>query len=586
MKKYAHMFFIVILCSILSITFAFNTSADGELLLAQLQMQRSQPAKTLPQRVALAPMVQSLTITPTVVSVGIDLRHGGGGTPSTTASALGTITLSAPAASSGTVVNLGSSNPGVTVPANITLPAGSTTIQFAITVAATAQPGNVTISAINAVSSGDRRMAKSAILTVLPITQVTGMLMWVANYTPGLNDDPCLGPKGISNVMPGYVCIAQVNLDGKAPPGGLKVNFSSSSGSVTTDSSVTVPAGSYGATFHFKVASTATPGQPVSITAVRDISGGVPKTMAVDVKPFQLRISISPTVVEPGGAYTGTVSLGNFAPKAGSTNVALSSSSSSITVPTNVTIPGGAASATFTANVRPTAINGEGVMIGSSMGSFSAQPVMLQVKAGASQVQGIYLPPLYAGNPADGRVDISPATGSPITVNLSSSSPDATVPASVTIAAGQFSAYFTLSTRQSAALGSTITISAIRAGSGNTTKQASTKFELVPVRGIVAPSPIKVGQTVTATVFLEKKAEPGGAVVTITVYENQPGFGTIPKIYLQAPASVTVPAGQTSTTFQVTGSIYDGTKVLIGAKRSGTTEYQLEKFTNLLTINP
>ena len=89
----------------------------------------------------------------------------------------------------------------------------------------------------------------------------------------------------------------------------------------------------------------------------------------------------------------------------------------------------------------------------------------------------------------------------------------------------------------------------------------------------------------TGTVVLDGNVEPGGAVVILTAYEDQPGMGTMkPQTNgsLQIPASVTVAAGQTSVTFSVTGKSYGGSNMYIGGKRSGTAT---EQFTNLLTTS-
>jgi hypothetical protein len=306
--------------------------------------------------------------------------------------------------------------------------------------------------------------------------------------------------------------------------------------------------------------------------------------MAVDIKGLQImKLRRQPTIVEPGGASTGTVSLASAVPKAGSANVSLTSSSASVTVPATLTIPGGAYNATFIATAKPTAAKGEAASIGASMGNTTVAPVIVQIQG--SQVKYLYIPALYAGNQAQGRVDMDVPSGLAAKINLSNSSPDVTVPASVSVPSGQYSISFPISVRPSVAQGSPITISAARDGNGNSAQQISRNIELVPVRSIGALSPIKVGQTVTATVALDGNSETGGAVVLLTAYEDQPGMGTIrpqKKVYLQIPASVTVPAGQNTVAFPVTGSLYDGTKIYIGAKRSGTTT---EKLTSLLTIN-
>jgi hypothetical protein len=65
--------------------------------------------------------------------------------------------------------------------------------------------------------------------------------------------------------------------------------------------------------------------------------------------PALSTLSLSPSSVKGGTSSTGTVTLTGPAPSAGVV-VALSSNSSYASVPSSVTAPGGASSATFTIN--------------------------------------------------------------------------------------------------------------------------------------------------------------------------------------------------------------------------------------------
>ncbi|MBI1800038.1 MAG: hypothetical protein HYR71_00210 [Chloroflexi bacterium] len=95
------------------------------------------------------PALSSLTLNPNVVV---------GGAPST-----GTVRLTGPAPSGGTLVTLSSSNPAVaTVPASVTVPAGTTSANFTVNTSPVAMSTTVTTSgSLSGVS-------KSAILTVTP----------------------------------------------------------------------------------------------------------------------------------------------------------------------------------------------------------------------------------------------------------------------------------------------------------------------------------------------------------------------------------------------------------------------------------
>jgi len=76
-----------------------------------------------------------LTLNPSTVSMG--------------AGSTGTVTISSPAPTTGTVINLTSSNPAVaTVPASVLVPAGATSVNFAITTVGVLTQTDVTISAL------------------------------------------------------------------------------------------------------------------------------------------------------------------------------------------------------------------------------------------------------------------------------------------------------------------------------------------------------------------------------------------------------------------------------------------------------
>src|SRR6267378_2728692 len=159
--------------------------------------------------------LSSLTLNPVSVT---------GGTFST-----GTVTLSAPAPSSGAVVSLSSSNPSVaTVPANVTVPAGATSATFPVTTSAVATSTLVTISA-----SYGGGTSQTASLTVIP--PIASLLSLSRTSVTG-----------------GTSSTGTVTLSGPAPSGGAVVSLASSNpavASVPASGSVTVPAGATRATF-------------------------------------------------------------------------------------------------------------------------------------------------------------------------------------------------------------------------------------------------------------------------------------------------------------------------------------------------
>ena len=247
-----------------------------------------------------------------------------GGTPST-----GTVTLSGSAAAGGVVVALASSNAAVaTVPANVTVPAGSTSTTFPVITQAVATPVEISITAsVEAVS-------RQATLSVAPPVSLSA-----ASLNP-------------PTVVGGQFSTGTVSLSGAAFAGGAVVTLASSNtAAATVPASVLVPAGSTSATFQVTTQPVATTTQVV-ITA---ISGGITRQAALTVNsPALTAVSLNPGTVIGGTSSTGTVTLNGKAP-AGGAVVTLSSSSSVATVAASVQVTAGTSSATFPINTQTVA---------------------------------------------------------------------------------------------------------------------------------------------------------------------------------------------------------------------------------------
>jgi len=155
-------------------------------------------------------------------------------------------------------------------------------------------------------------------------------------------------------------------------------------------------------------------------------------------------ITVSPTSVIGGNSSTGTLTL--TGPATSNAVVTLSSNNASATAPSSVTVPQGATTASFSIGTTPVA--------SSTVASISAvyngvtktatltitRPALSSLKLNPSKVVG--------GNPSTGTVTLSgaaPPAG--VTIQLSSSrTAVATVPSSVTVAAGATAATFTVTT--------------------------------------------------------------------------------------------------------------------------------------------
>ncbi|MGA3077721.1 MAG: hypothetical protein ABSG56_29075 [Bryobacteraceae bacterium] len=234
----------------------------------------------------------------------------------------GTVTLAA-AAPSSTVVTLTSSHAKVAaVQAQVTVPAGKTSVQFTIVGGTVGVP---TAAVITAAANG---RSASASVTVNPAGG-----LWLT----GVSASP-------ASVTGGASTTGTVTLN-TAPAADVTVTLASLNAAASVPASVTVGAGTTSATF------------PISTTAVSvkttvpihaTYNGGTVAGGLVVKPPALASLALHPTTVTGGITTTNnTVRLNGVAPVGGIV-VGLSSNNASVAaVPATVTVPEGDASATF-----------------------------------------------------------------------------------------------------------------------------------------------------------------------------------------------------------------------------------------------
>jgi len=172
-------------------------------------------------------------------------------------------------------------------------------------------------------------------------------------------------------------------------------------------------------------------------------------------------ITVSPTSVIGGNSSTGTLTLAGAA--ASNAVVTLSSNNGSATVPPSVTVPQGATTASFSIGTTPVASSTAASISAVYNGVTKAatltitRPTLSSLKLNPSKIVG--------GNPSTGTVTLSgiaPPTG--MTIQLSSNKTTvATVPSSITVAAGATSATFPVTTNRVRST-TNVTISGASAG--------------------------------------------------------------------------------------------------------------------------
>src|SRR6266404_2490874 len=278
-------------------------------------------------------------------------------------------------------------------------------------------------------------------------------------------------------------------------------------------------------------------------------------------------VSLNPTSVAGGNSSTGTVALSGPAPTGGA-QVALSSNNGAASVPPGVTIAAGATSATFAVTTSAVASSTTDTISAAYGGvTNTASLTVTAAPPPPPTLSSLSLNPtsVAGGNSSTGTVTLSGAasTGG-AQVALSSNNGAASVPPTVTIAAGATSATFPVNT--TAVVTSTpVTISASDGGVSKSATLTVTPPPLPTLSSLTLNPTSVIGsvQSSTGTVTLSGPAPAGGAQVALA---SNNGAANV-------PSSVTVPAGATSATFTVsTSAVLVSTSVTISASYNSTAQ--------------
>jgi hypothetical protein len=231
----------------------------------------------------------------------------------------------------------------------------------------------------------------------------------------------------------------------------------------------------------------------------------------------------------------GTVTLNADSPTFG-TEVVLASTLSSVTVPTSVTVAAGQRTATFTITTKSVADDAVSTISGTSGGR--TRSADLTILAPFADI-AVSPASVIGGNDSRGTVTLSEAapTGG-LTIELSSGSASAKVPATVTIPAGSTTATFKIETSPVAA-DEIVTLSSTRGTSVRTAKLTVLAPTVISIA--VNPPVIVGGRKSIGTVTLNGAAATGGVLVPLT--SNRAAA--------PVPATALVPAGKTTGTFEI-----------------------------------
>lgn len=423
------------------------------------------------------------------------------------------VRLAAVAPSGGVPVTIASNNRTVLpVGGNYTIPAGKDILIISSTTSTVAAETIVKIS----VSGGGQTLSTD--LTVVPYALAKVEFAG--------------SPVGGSSVS------GRVYLTGAAPTGGVRVTLRSEDTSVVTvPVSVTIPAGSSSASFSALTSRVSTT-SPVTISAS---AGGSTVSTALTVAPLQPKgWGTFPTSVTVGNSIEAVVTL-NGNPPSGGIDVTISSSNpSAASVSAKLRVgPGtsGIFSITGGAVSTPTEVTISATLNGGTISKTITvlPPALASVSLGGQS--------LLHERTHSGQVTLTgPAPTGGITVALTSSNEDAlTIPDSVTVAAGQSSAAFAITT-QTVTLPTFVTVTAKQA---TTTTSATTQvIPIGPWQGQLSTAASACDSPRSHSFKLSGPAPAGGLTVIVTGTNG-----------IHAASEVIVPAGATSFNVSACGDV-------------------------------
>ena len=483
---------------------------------------------------AISTLLNTLTVSP------LALKSGG--------QAVATLTTNVPVPAGGATVTLATSaaavanasNAGGTTITTLALPAGATSGTFYVQAANVLTNGTANITATY---NGD---VKTAAMTVS------------APLLTGITASP-------TTVVVGQTSQLTVTLDGNAGTGGVSVAVTSSNTNIMADpGAVVVPAGQSSVTVT-SPATASTLANPVpndtAITLTATLAAATP-TAVITVRPLISGVSVSPSAAKGGTTPLpiGTVTLSQPAPTGGTT-VALTSSNLNVaTVPATITIPAGATTGTF--NVTSLAVAADATTVVTATNQFASRTTTFTSQAPALSSLSVLSNNILVGSTTTGTVTLdSPApTGGSVVALVSSNVNAATVPATVTVAAGSTTGTFTITSVVTLAAQTTT----LTASYGGVSRSGSVVVTPLLESVSVAPAKLRGGSTPapTGTITLNQPAPTGGATVTLTSSDASVTLG----------ANVVIAAGASTGTFPVvTHAVSTLTPVTITAALSGVS---------------
>jgi hypothetical protein len=247
-------------------------------------------------------------------------------------------------------------------------------------------------------------------------------------------------------------------------------------------------------------------------------------------------LTLANTTVHSDQNTTATLTLTDPAPDGGA-NITFSSNTSKVVVTSPVVIPAGNTSANTTVVVLSTTTPFSANLTASYNGTTKTTTLSVIPLTGLTSLS-ILPDTVVGGATATGNVTLGSASASKTVVDLHSSDPSATVPATLTIAKGSTTANFTIKTKSV----TSETMPLITASSAGVTKDAMLMVEPIEIQSVaVNPATVIGGNTSNGTVTL---LMPPPAAISVSLSSSN----TTAKV----PRTVNVAKGNFVGTFKVT----------------------------------
>jgi hypothetical protein len=443
------------------------------------------------------------------------------------------VTLSGAAPIGGQVVTLSSNSSSVTVPGSVTVPAGSTSVSFNATVALVTSSTSATLSAA---SGGSTKVFTLQLNAQTMLLSVSTTNLAFGDVTVGT---PASQPVTLTSSGTSPVTINTATLTGTGfSMTGVNPPVTLNPGQTVTLQVTFNPATPGAATGSILITTNATtnPTANITLSGTGDAAAGALSSLTCTTSSYTAAGTDACTVTLGAAAGTGGLA------------VTLASNNASVTVPTSVTVPAGATTATFNATVAAVSSTQTATLTATASGVAKTFAIQLSGAPGLT---------VSSTTLAFGNVNLNTPTNKSVTLTSSGTAP-LTISAATLTGTGfsMTGATFpvTLNSGQAATLQVTFnpTVAGAATGSIAITSNAATNPNPAIALSGTGIAPVGVLSSLTCATSSYNAAGTDACSVTLSAAAGTGGFAVTlasSNGAVTVPASVTVPAGSTTASF-------------------------------------